>query len=159
MIRPFRSETERYGEYAKAGEFVYDHPFQWGSKRTGPDLSREGVGNNKKSNTWHFNHMDDPQSISTGSVMPPYAFLIDNKLDTASTPAKIRAMQKLGVPYEAGYENKANADLMKQAGEIAASLKKDNINVKSDKEIIAIIAYLQRLGTDIGKNKQTAENK
>jgi cytochrome c oxidase cbb3-type subunit I/II len=159
MIRPFRSETERYGEYAKAGEFVYDHPFQWGSKRTGPDLSRAGVGNNKKSNTWHFNHFDDPQAISTGSVMPPYSFLIDNKLDTASTPGKIRAMQKLGVPYEEGFDKKANAELMKQADEIASSLKKDKINVDSDKEVIAIIAYLQRLGTDIGKNKQTAENK
>jgi cytochrome c oxidase cbb3-type subunit I/II len=159
MIRPFRSETERYGEYAKAGEFVYDHPFQWGSKRTGPDLSREGAGNNKKSNAWHFNHMDDPQSISTGSVMPAYSFLIDNKLDTASTASKITAMQKLGVPYEKGYENIANQDLHKQATEIAENLKKDNINVKPDKEIIAIIAYLQRLGTDISKNKQTAQNK
>ena len=159
MIRPFRSETERYGEYAKAGEFVYDHPFQWGSKRTGPDLSREGAGNNKKSDTWHYNHMDDPQSISTGSVMPSYSFLIDNKLDTASTAAKIMAMQKLGVPYEKGYEKIANQDLQKQAADIAANLKKDNINVKPDKEIIAIIAYLQRLGTDISKNKQTAQNK
>ncbi len=153
MIRPFRSETERYGEYSKAGEFVYDHPFQWGSKRTGPDLSREGAGNNKKSDTWHFNHMDDPQSISTGSVMPPYSFLIDNKIDTASTPVKIRAMQTLGVPYPAGYDKIANADLMKQAEGIADNLKKDSINVPSNREIIAIIAYLQRLGTDIGKDK------
>ena len=80
MIRPFRCETERYGEYSKAGEFVYDHPFQWGSKRTGPDLASEGAGNNKKSNAWHFNHLDDPQSISTGSVMPAYSFLIDKFL-------------------------------------------------------------------------------
>ncbi|GAA4752837.1 cytochrome-c oxidase, cbb3-type subunit I [Flavisolibacter ginsenosidimutans] len=159
MIRPFRSETERYGEYSKAGEFVYDHPFQWGSKRTGPDLAREGAGNNKKSNTWHFNHLDDPQSISTGSVMPSYSFLIDNKLDTSMTPAKIRAMQKLGVPYEPGYDKIANNDLVKQATEISASLKKDNVSVKPDKEIIAIIAYLQRLGTDIGKDKQTAQAK
>jgi cytochrome c oxidase cbb3-type subunit I/II len=159
MIRPFRSETERYGEYAKAGEFVYDHPFQWGSKRTGPDLSREGAGNNRKSNAWHYNHMDDPQAISTGSVMPSYSFLIDNKLDTTTTAAKVLAMQQLGVPYEKGYDKKANADLNMQAEEIAASLKKDNIKVKSDKEIIAIIAYLQRLGTDINKDKQTAQNK
>jgi len=156
MIRPFRSETERYGEYSKAGEFVYDHPFQWGSKRTGPDLAREGAGNNKKSNTWHFNHLDDPQSISTGSVMPSYSFLIDNKLDTSMTAAKIKAMQKLGVPYEPGYDKIANNDLINQATEISASLKKDNVSVKPDKEIIAIIAYLQRLGTDIGKNSQTA---
>ena len=89
--------------------------------------------------------------------MPPYSFLIDNKLDTGSTPAKIIAMQKLGVPYEKGYENIANQDLHKQATEIAENLKKDNLNVKPDKEIIAIIAYLQRLGTDISKNKETAQ--
>jgi len=157
MIRPFRSETERYGEYSKAGEFVYDHPFQWGSKRTGPDLAREGAGNNKKSNAWHFNHLDDPQSISTGSVMPSYSFLIDHALDTSTTAIKIRAMQSLGVPYPAGYDKQANQDLENQAAEIAANLKKDNINVRQDKEIIAIIAYLQRLGTDIEKNKQTAQ--
>jgi cytochrome c oxidase cbb3-type subunit I/II len=153
MIRPFRSETERYGEYSKAGEFVYDHPFQWGSKRTGPDLARAGAGNNKKSDTWHYNHLDDPQSISTGSVMPAYSFLIDRKLDTASTPAKIRAMQSLGVPYATGYDQQANADLMKQASEITANLRRDSITVPSDREIVAVIAYLQRLGTDIGKNK------
>jgi cytochrome c oxidase cbb3-type subunit I/II len=158
MIRPFRSETERYGEYSKAGEFVYDHPFQWGSKRTGPDLAREGAGNNKKSNTWHFNHLDDPQSISTGSVMPAYSFLINNVLDTSSTPVKIRAMQQMGVPYELGYDKVANSDLARQAEEIAATLRKDSITVPSNREIIAIIAYLQRLGTDIGK-KQTAQLK
>lgn len=153
MIRPFRSETERYGEYSKAGEFVYDFPFQWGSKRTGPDLARAGAGNNRKSNTWHYNHLDDPQAISTGSVMPPYSFLIDAKLDTASTPGKIKVMQTLGVPYPAGYDKVANKDLQKQAAEIAASLKKDNINVPTDREVLAVIAYLQRLGTDIGNNK------
>jgi cytochrome c oxidase cbb3-type subunit I/II len=89
MIRPFRSETERYGEYSKAGEFVYDHPFQWGSKRTGPDLAREGSGNLKKSNTWHYNHLEEPSAISTGSVMPSYAFLIEHDLDTATTPLKL----------------------------------------------------------------------
>jgi cytochrome c oxidase cbb3-type subunit I/II len=159
MIRPFRHETERYGEYSKAGEFVYDHPFQWGSKRTGPDLAREGAGNNRKSNAWHFNHLDDPQSISTGSVMPAYSFFIDNALDTSTTAGKIRVMQKLGVPYPAGYDKIANQDLVKQANEIAEDLKKNSVSVKSDKEVIAIIAYLQRLGTDITKNKMTAENK
>lgn len=153
MIRPFRSETERYGEYSKAGEFVYDHPFQWGSKRTGPDLAREGAGNNRKTNTWHFNHLDDPQAISTGSIMPSYSFLIDNVLDTSTTRAKIRAMQTLGVPYEKGYEDKANRDLAIQASQIAATLHNDSIMVPSNREIIAVIAYLQRLGTDIGKNK------
>ena len=151
MVRPFRSETERYGEYSKAGEFVYDHPFQWGSKRTGPDLAREGTGNNKKSNTWHFNHLDEPSAISTGSVMPAYSFLIDHELDTATTPSKIRAMQTLGVPYAAGYDQLANKELMQQAKTIAANLKQDGIEVGANKEIIAVIAYLQRLGTDINK--------
>ena len=151
MIRPFRSETERYGEYSKAGEFVYDHPFQWGSKRTGPDLAREGAGNLKKSNTWHYNHLEEPSAISTGSVMPSYAFLIEHNLDTATTPLKINAMRTLGVPYEADFAPRANAALMKQANEIAASLKKDGIEVPANKEIVALIAYLQRLGTDIDK--------
>ncbi len=151
MIRPFRSETERYGEYSKAGEFVYDHPFQWGSKRTGPDLAREGAGNNKKSNAWHFNHLDEPSAISTGSVMPSYAFLIDHELDTATTASKIKAMQTLGVPYATGYAEIANKELMDQAKLIAANLKQDGIEVGPNKEIISVIAYLQRLGTDINK--------
>jgi cytochrome c oxidase cbb3-type subunit I/II len=157
MVRPFRSETERYGEYSKAGEFVYDHPFQWGSKRTGPDLAREGVGNNKKSHAWHYNHFDDPQAISTGSVMPSYSFFIDQDLDTTTTAAKIRAMQTLGVPYPKGYDLIANQDLMKQATVISLVLKNDSIQVAPNKEIIAMIAYMQRLGVDIGKSK-TAYN-
>jgi cytochrome c oxidase cbb3-type subunit I/II len=151
MIRPFRSETERYGEYSKAGEFVYDHPFQWGSKRTGPDLAREGAGNLKKSNSWQYNHLEEPSAISTGSVMPSYSFLIDQDLDTASTSSKINAMRTLGVPYEADFASKANTALILQAKEIAASLKKDGIEVSPNKEIISLIAYLQRLGTDINK--------
>jgi cytochrome c oxidase cbb3-type subunit I/II len=151
MIRPFRSETERYGEYSKAGEFVYDHPFQWGSKRTGPDLAREGTGNLKKSNAWHFNHMDEPSAISTGSVMPSYSFLIDNSLDTSTTATKINAMRTLGVPYAIDFAEKANQDLMKQASTITADLKKEGIEVPPTKEIVALIAYLQRLGTDINK--------
>ena len=146
MVRPFRSETERYGEYSKAGEFVYDHPFLWGSKRTGPDLHRQG---GKYSNAWQFNHLMDPTTMSPGSIMPPYPWLINQTLDTSTTVAKINAMRTLGVPYEEGYELKANADLKAQADAIAANLAIDNIKVQSDKEIIAIIAYLQRLGTDI----------
>ncbi|WGQ09500.1 cytochrome-c oxidase, cbb3-type subunit I [Pedobacter gandavensis] len=146
MIRPFRSETERYGEYSKAGEFVYDHPHLWGSKRTGPDLQREG---SKYGNAWHFNHMLDPQTMSPGSIMPPYEWLITQQLDTTTTISKINAMRTLGVPYEEGYEHKANRDLDKQAKAIAADLKQNNIKVKDDKEIIALIAYLQRLGMDI----------
>lgn len=146
MIRPFRSETERYGEYSKAGEFVYDHPHLWGSKRTGPDLQREG---GKYGNVWHFNHMLDPQTMSPGSIMPPYEWLITQTLDTTTTPRKINAMRSLGVPYGEGYEHKANRELDIQAKAIADDLQKNNIKVKSDKEIIALIAYLQRLGTDI----------
>jgi len=146
MVRPFRSETERYGEYSKAGEFVYDHPFLWGSKRTGPDLHRQG---GKYSNAWHFNHMMDPTTMSPGSVMPPYPWLIDQTLDISTTVAKINAMRTLGVPYENGYELKANADLKIQADAIVANLAIDDIKVQSDKEIIAVIAYLQRLGIDI----------
>lgn len=146
MVRPFRDEVARYGEYSKAGEFVYDHPFQWGSKRTGPDLAREG---GKYPDSWHYNHMYDPRSMSPGSVMPQYPWLLDDALDTASTPAKIRAMRSLGVPYPEGYDKIANRDLMEQADSIAASLKRDKIKTPSDVEIIALIAYLQRLGKDI----------
>ena len=146
MIRPFRSETERYGEYSKAGEFVYDHPHLWGSKRTGPDLQREG---GKYSNAWHYNHLFDPQTMSPGSIMPPYEWLTTQQLDKTTTRAKINAMRTLGVPYAEGYEDQANDDLQQQAEEIATDLRKNNVRVKSDKEIIALIAYLQRLGTDI----------
>lgn len=151
-VRPFRSETERYGEYSKAGEFVYDHPFLWGSKRTGPDLHRIG---GKYSNSWHFNHMMDPTSMSPGSIMPPYSWLITQTLDISTTPAKIRAMQTLGVPYRDGFAEVANENLKEQADVIAKDLKQNNIKVNSDKEIIALIAYLQRMGTDIKANKTT----
>jgi cytochrome c oxidase cbb3-type subunit I/II len=151
MVRPFRSETARYGEYAKAGEFVYDHPFQWGSKRTGPDLLRVG---GKYPDSWHYNHMLDPTTMSPGSIMPSYPWLLDNDLDTASTPAKIRGMITLGVPYSAGFDQTANDSLTRQANRIAMRLKKDGIETSSQKEIVALIAYLQRLGTDIKGNKK-----
>lgn len=157
MVRPFRSETARYGEYSKAGEFVYDHPFQWGSKRTGPDLAREGTQKLRKPNAWHFNHMYEPTSISPGSIMPRYPWLFENDLDIDITEAKIKAMQTLGVPYEQGYEKIANQDLMKQAEEIVADLKKENIKAMPQKEIIALIAYLQRLGTDISAEPSTTQ--
>ena len=152
MIRPFRSEVVRYGEYSKAGEFVYDHPFQWGSKRTGPDLARIG---GKYPDSWHFNHMYEPSSISPGTIMPAYPWLFRRTIDISTTGAKIRAMQTLGVPYESGYDKKANDDLIKQATTIAANLAKDKIEVKGDKEIIALIAYLQRIGTDIKLEQKT----
>jgi cytochrome c oxidase cbb3-type subunit I/II len=145
MIRPFRSETARYGDYSKAGEFVYDHPFQWGSKRTGPDLQREG---GKYPDSWHYNHMLEPSSMSPGSIMPSYPWLLDDDLDTSTTGAKIRAMITLGVPYELGFDRLANAHLVKQEETIAASLKKDGLETLPNKEIIAVIAYLQRLGID-----------
>lgn len=146
MVRPFRDETSRYGEYSKAGEFVYDHPFQWGSKRTGPDLARLG---GKYPDSWHYNHMMDPTSMSPGSIMPPYPWLLDDQIDVASTVAKIKAMQRLGVPYPEGYEKIAAEDMKKQAEGIAASLKKDGIQTLPDREIVALIAYLQKLGKDI----------
>ena len=154
MIRPFRSETERYGEYSKAGEFVYDRPFQWGSKRAGPDLAREGTGNLKKSHGWHFRHFREPSSMSEGSIMPAYPFLMEQDIDTSETGAKIRAMQTLGVPYEKGYDKIANNELMNQATVIAEVLKYDSIRISPNKEVIAVIAYMQRLGKDISKNKK-----
>ncbi|NCU03968.1 MAG: cytochrome-c oxidase, cbb3-type subunit I [Chitinophagaceae bacterium] len=152
MIRPFRDEVARYGEYSKAGEFVYDHPFQWGSKRTGPDLARVG---GKYPDSWHYNHMMEPSLMSPGSIMPRYGWLLDDNLDTASTPAKIRAMQTLGVPYPKGYDQQANKDLMTQANSIRISLKMDKIETPANKEIVALIAYLQRLGKDIKAEKKT----
>lgn len=147
MVRPFRSETERYGEYSKAGEFVYDHPFLWGSKRTGPDLAREG---GKYPHSWHYNHMLNPRSMSPGSLMPPYPWLFENSLSTKNTSGKIKVMQKLGVPYSDEYKSNAVEYLGMQAQEIADKLNEDpNIEISPDREIIALIAYLQRVGTDI----------
>lgn len=155
MVRPFRSETERYGEYAKAGEFVYDHPFQWGSRRSGPDLLRTGVigGKMYKTATWHYNHMLDPQKMNEQSIMPPYPWLISDQMDISTLPAKIRVMQMLGVPYPEGYDKIAAEDLKKQADSIAADLKANGIEVQSDREIIALIAYMHKLGKDISANK------
>ncbi len=147
MIRPFRSETERYGEYSKAGEFVYDHPFTWGSKRTGPDLHRIG---GKYPDAWHYNHMDDPRSTSPGSVMPRYLWLLTQKLDTSSLPARIKALRSVGVPYPEGYENgPAQKELEAQAAKIVMNLKVGSVTASTNREIIAVIGYLQRLGTDI----------
>jgi cytochrome c oxidase cbb3-type subunit I/II len=146
MIRPFRSETERYGEYSKAGEFVYDHPFLWGSKRTGPDLHRVG---GKYNHAWHFQHMKDPRITSPGSIMPAYPWLFDNVLDTSLTTKKVRALSKIGVDYPPFYDAKALTDLNIQSAQIADALKKDGMAIQPEREIISVIAYLQRLGTDI----------
>lgn len=153
MIRPFRSETERYGEYSKAGEFVYDHPFLWGSKRTGPDLAREGVGKLKKSDTWHFNHMLAPGVVSEGSIMPAYPWLFEQAIAKDLTAAKITALRTVGVPYPEGFEEEANNHLEAQAKTIVNNLQADGIEISGDAEIIALISYLQRLGTDITASK------
>jgi cytochrome c oxidase cbb3-type subunit I/II len=151
MIRPFRSETERYGEYSKAGEFIFDHPFQWGSKRTGPDLQREG---GKYPEAWHYNHMREPTSMSPGSIMPSFSWLTKNQLDISHLPRKIRVMQRLGVPYPPNYDQQAAQDLIVQARQIAGRLEESAIKIDPHLEIIALIAYLQRLGVDIkGSNK------
>lgn len=165
LVRPFRSEVERYGEYSKSGEYVYDHPFLWGSKRTGPDLHRIG---GKYSNNWHLNHFYDPQSTSSGSIMPSYKWLIQNELDKSDIEAKMRAMVKLGVPYTEEEIANARQSMAIQGEEIEKSLFIDPDFAQSytddkqsaeaagmefiqmrDREVVAIIAYLQRLGTDI----------
>jgi len=162
MIRPFRSEVARYGEYSKAGEFVYDHPFLWGSKRTGPDLLRVG---GKYPDSWHFNHMYDPQSTSTGSIMPRYQWLIKDKHDLSDTESKMRAMISLGVPYTELDIKNARESMDEQSIKIANNIldipdisnyfeeEKNYLGTDfiplEEREIIALIAYLQRLGTDI----------
>lgn len=165
MVRPFRSEVERYGEYSKAGEYVYDHPFLWGSKRTGPDLHRLGQ---KYSDNWHFNHMYDPQSTSSGSIMPSYQWLIKNELDKSNTETKMEALVSLGVPYSQEEIDNAQQQMLEQGTQIQENLYNDPDFVKSyeadrakakaqgvefvemkNREIVALIAYLQRLGTDI----------
>lgn len=162
MVRPFRNEVERYGEYSKAGEYVYDHPFLWGSKRTGPDLHRVG---GKYSDNWHLNHMYDPQSTSSGSIMPAYQWLVRNELDKSQTEAKMRAMVTLGVPYSEDDIANAQESMLAQGTQIEENLYTDPDFAKTyeadkaaggeefiemrNREIVAIIAYLQRLGTDI----------
>ena len=165
MIRPFRSEVERYGDYSKAGEFVYDHPFLWGSKRTGPDLHRIG---GKYSDNWHLSHFYDPQTTSEGSIMPAYKWLIEDELDKSLTEDKMRAMLTLGVPYTEEDIAAAQQSMTAQGTEIEKNLYSDPDFVKTyeafkkyakengeefiemrDREVVALIAYLQRLGTDI----------
>ena len=170
MIRPLRFETARFGDYSKAGEFVYDHPFQWGSKRTGPDLAREG-GNIKikKSNFWHYQHMIRPKDVSKGSIMPAYTWLKEDDLALDLIEKKINAMRTLGVPYAKGYEKVAKADLEKQALEIATDIVNNQpaqilktVNIQEEikklqkKEIVALIGYLQRLGRDVSISTSTS---
>jgi cytochrome c oxidase cbb3-type subunit 2 len=128
MIRPFRAETERYGHYSVAGEFVYDHPFQWGSKRTGPDLARVG---GRYSDDWHRVHLNNPRDVVPESNMPGFPWLSQNVLDGADTAAKMKTMQTLGVPY-------TDEEIAKGADEVKGKTEQD-----------ALVAYLQNLGTVI----------
>ena len=170
MIRPFRSEVARYGDYSKAGEYVYDHPFLWGSKRTGPDLHRVGA---KYPDTWHFNHMYSPQRVNKASIMPAYKWLFANKaMDHSLIENKMKVMRTLGVPYTDADIANAMKSIEDQSTTIEKNLNSDPDYVKSyekskaditkrgetfvpmkDREIVALIAYLQRLGTDLKVKK------
>jgi cytochrome c oxidase cbb3-type subunit I/II len=148
MVRPIRAETERYGEYSKPGEFVYDHPFQWGSRRIGPDLHRVG---GKYPSLWHVRHMQDPRSTTPQSIMPAYGWLYDNDLDYAGIQKRVDAMAMLGVPYGDAVlraEAMARAQAKQLSAEVVAQGGPAGLE---QKKIIALVAYLQRLGTDIKK--------
>jgi cytochrome c oxidase cbb3-type subunit I/II len=161
MIRPFRDEVVRFngknGQYSKAGEFVYDRPFLWGSKRTGPDLHREG---GKNPSSWHYKHMYNPRSTSAGSIMPRYPWLIATDLDRTKMVAKVELMKNVfDVPYSKAEIDSANTWADNQAKKIVKDIFSEAADLKTayadrqgqleKKEIVALIAYLQRLGTDI----------
>jgi len=143
QIRTLVGDVLRYGEYSKLGESIYDHPYQWGSKRTGPDLAREG---GKYPNSWHYFHMRDPRQISPGSTMPDYPWLFTDKTDTAALPSKIAVQRKIGVPYESMSDAQIQKDCDQQAAAIVADLKSAGAEIASEREIVALIAYLQKLG-------------
>jgi cytochrome c oxidase cbb3-type subunit I/II len=153
MIRPLFAETERYGEYSKPGEFVYDHPFQWGSRRIGPDLAREGRSNPNP--LWHYDHFKNPREVNSGSIMPAFPWLFTKKINFDRIQTRVNAMAMLGVPYgQAVLEGMAPKLAQQQAQEIARLIDEaggppaDSI---WDTEVIALIAYMRRLGTDIFK--------
>jgi cytochrome c oxidase cbb3-type subunit I/II len=153
MIRPFRHETLRYGAPSEADESSWDHPFQWGSKRTGPDLARVGT---KYPDVWHYKHLVDPRSISPSSIMPTYAWLNDRKVNLEQTPGKISAMKTLGVPYSDSDVSGARASAQAQGARVAAELQTQGVTAAPDSEMVALIAYLQRLGKPpVGKNGAT----
>jgi cytochrome c oxidase cbb3-type subunit I/II len=143
MIRSMYFEALRYGDPSTMAESAYDHPFQWGSKRNGPDLARVG---GKYPNAWHYNHMIDPRAISAGSIMPPYAHLESAKIDLTKTPVRMRAMRTIGVPYTPEEIQSAAQDARAQGETIAADLATQKITIAPDSELVAVIAYLQRLG-------------
>jgi cytochrome c oxidase cbb3-type subunit I/II len=153
MVRPLRSETVRYGEYGKPGEFVYDHPFLWGSRRIGPDLERVG---GKYPNLWHVRHMENPRAITPQSIMPAYPWLLTEPLDVSVIPVHVRAQVTLGVPYTSAEVDGSVEAAKAQAAAIQRDITaNDGPNNLADKKIVALIAYLQRLGTDI-KNQPPA---
>jgi cytochrome c oxidase cbb3-type subunit I/II len=144
MIRPFTFETKRYGDPSTMAESVYDHPFQWGSKRTGPDLAREGA---KYPSLWHYRHLIDPRSVSPGSNMPPFPRLAKDRVDVDRTADKMRALRAIGVPYRQEDIDLAAADARTQGDAIARNLRQDGVReVDPTSEIVALTAYLQRLG-------------
>ncbi len=158
MVRPFLDETVRYGlngepaDYSRPGEFVYDHPFQWGSKRTGPDLHREG---GRRDELWHLRHFENPRSTSPGSVMPSYPHLLTDDTPWNDIQSRVDAMAMLGVPYSQQALQGAGALAQTQATELAAKLKSQGgPAAMENKEVIALIAYMQRLGVDIRQSKQ-----
>jgi cytochrome c oxidase cbb3-type subunit II len=165
MIRPFRDEVERYGHYSLAAESMYDHPFQWGSKRTGPDLARVGL---KYSDEWHVQHLKDPQAVVPESIMPQYAFLADHDLKAGDMGASLTALYRAGVPYSKAQVDKANDDLKLQADATgdAADLQKRypkaqvrDFDGNPDRltEMDALVAYLQMLGTLVDVNGAAAQ--
>jgi cytochrome c oxidase cbb3-type subunit I/II len=154
MVRPFRYETERFGEYSKPGESVYEHPFLWGSRRIGPDLAREG---GKYPDLWHVRHFENPRAVTAKSIMPAYAHFLTKTLDFDGIQRRVDAMAMVGVPYGDAV-NKAPAMARAQAQQIAAAIKEQGGPAGlEDKQIIAMVAYMQRLGRDI-KVTATAEN-
>ncbi len=153
MIRPMESEYLRYGDASRAEEFIYDFPFQWGSKRTGPDLHRIG---GKYPSLWHYTHMMDPRATSEGSNMPSYAWLKDGRIDAKLGGKKLAVMQKLGVPYTNADIDDAVAAQQAQANAVVADLAKNGVALEWNSEMVALIAYLQRLGRDEGVKPQTA---
>jgi cytochrome c oxidase cbb3-type subunit I/II len=143
MIRPMRFETLRYGDPSTLAESTYDHPFQWGSKRTGPDLAREG---GKYPNLWHYHHLNDPRAITPGSNMPPYAHFARTRVDLAHTGDKMHALSQVGVPYSEVDIKNAESDARAEGEQIAADLAKEGVTVGADTQMVAVISYLQRLG-------------
>ena len=154
MVRTLALEEKRYGRHSEGGEFVYDHPFQWGSKRTGPDLHRLG---GKYPDLWHYKHMIDPRSTSPGSIMPSYPWLAEDKVDVEWLPRKLKAMQTLGVPYADEIVKSPKETYLKQALAMQKRLLNEGITVSEYSKMVALIAYMQRLGTDIQKAEKGGE--